>query len=207
MFYGVPNSVSVIVVYATLALAALLAVAYKFSGPGLRARAARDAPLAAETIGIPILRARIIPWTMSAFVMGVGGALYVHQLTAFSPSTFGIGFIIPIVVMAVLGGMKQRHGCHPRRRSADPLVGDHAERRIRLTFRIGHARDPGHLAAYGGNRAHRHPASEAAWSPRQSGTADAPVAKSLSRASLTLREPDAEAKSWPRYSVREERNG
>ena len=109
-FYGVPNSVSVIVVYATLALAALLAVAYKFSGAGLRARAARDAPLAAETIGIPILRARIVPWTISAFVMGVGGALYVHQLTAFSPSTFGIGFIIPIVVMAVLGGMNSATG-------------------------------------------------------------------------------------------------
>jgi branched-chain amino acid transport system permease protein len=109
-FYGVPNNVSVIVVYGTLAVAALVAVAYKFSGFGLRARAGRDAPLAAETTGIPILRGRLISWTISAFVMGVGGALYVHQLTAFSPSTFGIAFIIPIVVMAVLGGMNSAAG-------------------------------------------------------------------------------------------------
>lgn len=109
-FYGVPDDLTIAGLYLTLAAASLVAVAFKFSRAGLKARAGRDAALAAETAGVPILRSRLVAWTLSAFVTGIGGALYVHQLTAFSPATFGIGLTIPIVVMSVVGGMSSVAG-------------------------------------------------------------------------------------------------
>lgn len=104
-FFGVPQSTTVWWVYGTLIVTVALAVTLKFSPLGLRARAVRDDPLAAETAGINIVRARMWPWVVSAFITGLGGALWAHQLTAFSPKSFYIAASVPVIVMAVLGGI------------------------------------------------------------------------------------------------------
>lgn len=110
-FYGVPGNLGIWTVFTALAVVTVIAVAFKFSSFGLRARAGRDAPLAAETTGIPVLRGRMAAWVISAFITGVAGALYAHQLTAFSPTTFSVSLAIPIIVMAVLGGLNSVFGC------------------------------------------------------------------------------------------------
>lgn len=103
-FFGVPKAAEPVVVYGIVSGAVLLSLAYKFSRWGLEARSVRDDPLAAETVGINVVRARLVAWVLSAFVMGVAGALFAHHLTAFSPRSFFIPMVIPILVMAVLGG-------------------------------------------------------------------------------------------------------
>lgn len=109
-FFGVPESTTVWWAYGTLIVCVALSVVLKFSPFGLRARAVRDDPLAAETAGINIVRARLWPWVVSAFITGLGGALWAHQLTAFSPKSFYIAASVPIVVMAVLGGINSIAG-------------------------------------------------------------------------------------------------
>jgi branched-chain amino acid transport system permease protein len=72
---------------------------------GLRARAVRDDPLAAETAGAPILPGRLWPFVVSAAVTGIGGALYAQYLTAFNANSFYIAASVPIIVMVILGGV------------------------------------------------------------------------------------------------------
>ena len=104
-FFGVPKLADFTTVYATAAVVVMLAIAFKFSPFGLRARAVREDPLAAETAGIALVRARLAPWVLSAFVMGLGGALMAFLLTAFSPKSFYAALVIPMLIMAVLGGL------------------------------------------------------------------------------------------------------
>ena len=103
-FFGVPKAADPLIVYGIVCAAVLLSLAYKFSRWGLAARSVRDDPLAAETVGINVVRARLIAWVLSAFVMGVAGALFAYHLTAFSPRSFFLPMVIPMLVMAVLGG-------------------------------------------------------------------------------------------------------
>jgi branched-chain amino acid transport system permease protein len=104
-FYGVPQSAGRAVVLGTVVVAAALSALLKFSPLGLRARAVRDDPLAAETLGINVLLARLAPWVLSAFVTGAAGALWAARITAFSPRSFDVLSSVPIIVMAVLGGL------------------------------------------------------------------------------------------------------
>jgi branched-chain amino acid transport system permease protein len=109
-FFGVPKLADFATVYGAVVVAAGLAVAFKFSRAGLRARAVREDPLAAETAGIGLVAARLWPWVLSAFVMGAGGALMAFFLTAFSPKSFYVALVIPMMIMAVLGGLSSVAG-------------------------------------------------------------------------------------------------
>jgi branched-chain amino acid transport system permease protein len=103
-FFGVPKLANFATVYGTLLAAVVVAVVFKFSEAGLHARAVRDEPLAAETAGIKVVTSRLWAWVVSAFVMGAAGALFGFYLTAFSPKSFYVELVIPMMVMAVLGG-------------------------------------------------------------------------------------------------------
>ena len=103
-FFGVPKASGLVEVYGLLCALTAVSLVYKFSKFGLRARAARDDPLAAETSGINVVRTRVGAWVLSASITGVAGVLLAHQLTAFSPQSFFITMVIPVMVMAVLGG-------------------------------------------------------------------------------------------------------
>ena len=104
-FFGVPRAVGSLAAFSCLAVAIVAAVTFKFSRAGLRARAVSEDPLAAEISGINVVRARLSAWAVSAFITGVAGGLLAENLTAFSPASFYINLVIPMMLMAVLGGM------------------------------------------------------------------------------------------------------
>ncbi len=109
-FFGVPRSATLPVVFGTLIVVVGVAAAVKWSQLGLRARAVREDPLAAETAGVRVLTARLWPWVVSAAISGVAGALLAYQLTAFSPNSFYLTQTIPIVVMVIVGGVNSVTG-------------------------------------------------------------------------------------------------
>lgn len=109
-FFGVPKLADFWTVYAAVIITAVIAVAFKFSRAGLRARAVREDPLAAETAGANLVVARLWPWVLSAFVMGCSGALMAFFLTAFSPKSFYTALVIPMMIMSVLGGLNSVAG-------------------------------------------------------------------------------------------------
>jgi branched-chain amino acid transport system permease protein len=103
--YGVAQSTTDGWVFGSLIVVVALSALLKWSPWGLRARAVRDDPVAAEASGVRRLPARLIPFIFSAFVTGVGGALYAQDLTAFSPDSFFVAQIVGVLVMAIIGGL------------------------------------------------------------------------------------------------------
>ena len=104
-FFGVPRTVGSATAFSCLAVVIIVAALFKFSRAGLLARAVSEDPLAAEISGVNVVRARLVPWATSAFVTGAAGGLLAENLTAFSPASFYINLVIPMMLMAVLGGM------------------------------------------------------------------------------------------------------
>jgi branched-chain amino acid transport system permease protein len=90
---------------ATVGLVAIfLAYFFKESRVGLRLRASRDDRYAAASIGINMVVMRWLAFTFSAFLAGVGGGLWAHFITSFSPYAFYLTETFVVLAMLVIGG-------------------------------------------------------------------------------------------------------
>jgi branched-chain amino acid transport system permease protein len=67
--------------------------------------AVRDNEIAAQAIGINVLRARILAFVLSAFLTAVAGGLWAHHLTSFSPAALYFAQTFNLIIMLVVGGM------------------------------------------------------------------------------------------------------
>jgi len=67
--------------------------------------AVRENEIAAQAVGVNILRSRQLAFVVSAFLTAIGGGLLAHHLTSFSPATFYFTMTFNIIIMLVLGGM------------------------------------------------------------------------------------------------------
>lgn len=83
---------------------------FQRSRVGLRLRASREDPVAARAAGIGITRERLIAFAISAFVVGVGGALYGHRIGSFAPNDFYFHITFFLIAMLVVGGIKSLSG-------------------------------------------------------------------------------------------------
>lgn len=108
--FGVPAYATFTWVFGALAVAVLISAAFKWSRAGLRARANRDDPIAAEVAGVGSLTARLPPFVLSAFITGIGGGLYGMLLTAFSPASFAIPLVVVVLTMSIIGGVNSITG-------------------------------------------------------------------------------------------------
>ncbi|MCQ2536388.1 MAG: branched-chain amino acid ABC transporter permease [Lachnospiraceae bacterium] len=91
-----------------------LVIVYNFvnSRTGRAVTAIRDNRIAAETIGINITKYKIIAFTLSAGIAGLGGVLYAHNLNSLTATTknFGYNMSIMLLVYVVLGGIGSLRG-------------------------------------------------------------------------------------------------
>ena len=67
--------------------------------------ALRDDEVAAQCVGVNVLRSKVMAFVIGASLAGVAGALYAHYDGYIAPNGFGFMKSIEIVVMVVLGGM------------------------------------------------------------------------------------------------------
>lgn len=67
--------------------------------------AIRDNVIAAESVGIPVSRFKVLAFTISAFFAGVAGVVYAHNVGMIKPGIFDYNKSIEILVIVVLGGM------------------------------------------------------------------------------------------------------
>jgi len=93
----------------TLAIVALLALAAKNlvrSRIGRAWMAVRDMDVAAEVIGIPMLRTKLTAFAVSSFYCGVAGALWAFAyLGTVEPQAFDLNRSFQILFMVIIGGM------------------------------------------------------------------------------------------------------
>lgn len=60
---------------------------------------------AAQSIGISVLRPRLLAFVVSAFFTAVAGSLYGHFITSFSPTVFYFDLTFRVITMLVIGGL------------------------------------------------------------------------------------------------------
>ena len=81
-----------------------VAIVFKESKVGLQLRASRDDPISASAIGVDTIAVRWIAFVLSAFVAGMGGGLWAHFITSFSPTAFFLKVTFVVLAMLVIGG-------------------------------------------------------------------------------------------------------
>ncbi len=91
-------------------LAIFIAWAHAISRSGLALRAARDEPTAAAASGVDIPKERLVAFTISGVVMGLGGALMAHSIGVVTPDNFYLGLTFITLSMLVVGGMSSLSG-------------------------------------------------------------------------------------------------
>jgi branched-chain amino acid transport system permease protein len=102
---GLPATVTL--VSATGTAIAVVVVAYLFqqSKVGLQLRASREDEPAAAAIGIDVVGSRRVAFTLSAFLVGIGGFEYAQFYTSFNPDAFYLNVTFITIAMLVVGGM------------------------------------------------------------------------------------------------------
>ncbi len=116
MVLGGPDIDEILWIMAGLALAAFLmafVVARSRLGAGLRA--IREDEVAAATIGVPVVRLKLIVFALSALIPGIVGGVSVFRTGYFEPmQAFNPSVSLNMITMAVIGGTDDAFG---------PLIG------------------------------------------------------------------------------------
>ena len=102
--FGLPRATDLNLAAGAAILAVVAAVAFKESRTGLLLRSTRDDEVAAGAMGAHIPRLRWQAFILSALFAGIGGALWGHFITSFSPKAFFLKETFVILGMLVIGG-------------------------------------------------------------------------------------------------------
>lgn len=90
-----------------LITAAMLYVAWNIlrSPVGRAFNAIRNSEPAAQALGIPVARVKLVAFTLAAFYAGVGGGLYAAVVGFIDPVEFGIWISVRHIIFIVVGGL------------------------------------------------------------------------------------------------------
>ena len=102
--FGVDNYTTLWVSVTFCAITIFAVYLFKESRLGLRLRATRDDAYAAASIGINMVVMRWAAFVAGAFIAGLGGGLWAHFITSFSPYSFYLTETFVILAMLVIGG-------------------------------------------------------------------------------------------------------
>jgi branched-chain amino acid transport system permease protein len=103
---GIPTTTDVELAGFWAGAAVVVALAFKWSASGYRLQATREDEVAARSIGIGLMRERLIAFTISGMLCGIGGALAAHQSGTLSPDTFYFAATVTTITMLVVGGAR-----------------------------------------------------------------------------------------------------
>jgi branched-chain amino acid transport system permease protein len=103
-FSGVVQYTNIWWVYIWIVITVYIVWRIVHSNYGRALLAVRDDTIAAQTMGISILKSRLLAFVVSAFLTAIGGGLYAHFLTSFSPSSFYYTAAFNYIIMLIIGG-------------------------------------------------------------------------------------------------------
>jgi branched-chain amino acid transport system permease protein len=108
--YGLPVFTNVGIAATWAAITILAAAVYQATGAGMRLRASREDAEAAAAVGVHVHRERLIAFVLSAFFVGIAGALYAHFLMTVVAGEFYLKLTFITIAMLVIGGMRSLTG-------------------------------------------------------------------------------------------------
>ncbi|MFZ0044108.1 MAG: branched-chain amino acid ABC transporter permease [Solirubrobacteraceae bacterium] len=100
----VPTSVGISQSLLGAVFAAIVAFIYQSSRRGRLLRASREDPAAAQAVGVNITRERLVAFTVSGALAGLGGGLLVHQLGSITAGQVYLELTFLTLAMLVIGG-------------------------------------------------------------------------------------------------------
>ena len=103
-FSGVPGYSNLYWVWGWVIVSVYAVWRIKNSAFGRAMMAARDNEIAAQSLGINIMRSRLLAFCVSAFFTAVAGSLWAHFIMSFSPKSFYFAQTFNIITMMVVGG-------------------------------------------------------------------------------------------------------
>jgi branched-chain amino acid transport system permease protein len=93
------------------ALAGYLLVRYVVRAPfGMALQGVRDNPRRMEALGFHVITHRVAAYALAGLIAGVGGILLAWYNALMTPGSVGMSWLINILVIAVLGGIRQPIG-------------------------------------------------------------------------------------------------
>lgn len=104
-FSGIPNYTTIWNVWAWAIVTVYFVWRIGKSSFGRKMMAARDNKIAAQSLGINIIRSRLLAFCLSAFFTGIAGALWAHFIMAFSPKSFYFAQTFTVATMLIVGGL------------------------------------------------------------------------------------------------------
>lgn len=109
---GTPNDSTFTIGIILLLITLFIVLNLISSRDGRAIMAIRDNTIAAESVGLPITKYKLMAFTISASLAGVAGVLYAHNLSTLTatPKNFGYNMSIMILVFVVLGGIGNIRG-------------------------------------------------------------------------------------------------
>jgi branched-chain amino acid transport system permease protein len=102
---GVPRTTTAVSALIVAILVIVACRAFQESRRGLQLRASRTEPVAAEAAGVNVVRVRWVAWTLSAAIMGMGGAVWAQYNIAVNPANFFFALTFSLLAMLVVGGL------------------------------------------------------------------------------------------------------
>jgi branched-chain amino acid transport system permease protein len=78
---------------------------------GLAMMAIRDSQTAAQSVGVPLARVKLVAFALSAALTGLAGALYAHKIQFIDPEQFTLLLSVELLVVIFIGGVGSLHGC------------------------------------------------------------------------------------------------
>jgi len=72
--------------------------------------AIRDSEVAAQAIGVSLMKYKMVAFALSAFFAGIAGSLYAHKISFISPESFGFLESVRFLAMIIIGGLGSIHG-------------------------------------------------------------------------------------------------
>jgi branched-chain amino acid transport system permease protein len=102
-FSAVPETTGLLQATVAALIAVIAAFVYARNRHGRTLRATREDPAAARAVGISVYRQRLLAFTVSGFVAGLAGGLYVHLLPV-NTESFYLDLTFITLAMLVIGG-------------------------------------------------------------------------------------------------------
>lgn len=107
---GTPKDSTFLIGFIVLMLSLIVLYNFVNSRTGRAVMSIRDNRIAAESVGLNITKYKLITFGLTAFLAGVAGALFSHNLAILQASKFDYNLSILILVFVVLGGIGSIRG-------------------------------------------------------------------------------------------------
>ena len=107
---GTPKDSTFEIAFVMLMLTLIIIYNFVNSRTGRAVMSIRDNRIAAESIGLNITKYKLITFGLTAFLAGIAGALFSHNLASLQASKFDYNLSILVLVFVVLGGIGNIRG-------------------------------------------------------------------------------------------------